>query len=75
MLRRIVGTLMVAGVLTAIPFTIQGLQRDRLPTLAMNDLRCEETGVCCPQLNSICLVDGQAHINRREALGGKCKSQ
>lgn len=75
MLRRVFGTVMVLGVLTVIPFTIQGMQHDRLPAFAMNDLRCEETGDCCRELNSICTANGKTHINQRAVDGSPCKRQ
>jgi len=61
---------LVVGALILLPLTIRGDGHDR-PELAVSEA-CAQTGQCCYQLQSICLVDGQARLNMRSADGQPC---
>jgi hypothetical protein len=77
MLRRILGTTAVLGVLVVAPITLGQSDAGPLPTVALNDASCgtDEEAKCCIEIRSICMDGTDAVINHRAAAGSSCAPQ
>ena len=70
MLRGILTGSVVLGALVLAPLKIRARPGER-PQLAVSQA-CAETGNCCFELQSLCILDGRVLVNMRSSDGRSC---
>jgi len=70
MSRGVLGGVVAAAALVLVPLGVRGDAKGR-PAVGVSEA-CGQSGQCCAELQSVCIVDGQVRLNMRSADGQPC---